>query len=54
MLGSAGGVADFALGVIFIGEVDHDRAALKDALGAVEECGDAAVRIDLQEPAVWS
>jgi hypothetical protein len=54
VFGSAGGVADLTLSVIFIDKVDHDRAALKDALGAVEECGNAAVRVDLQEPAVWS
>jgi hypothetical protein len=52
VLGRAGGIADFAVGVVFIGKVDHDRAALKDALGAVEERGDAAIRVDLQEPTV--
>lgn len=51
MLGGAGGIANLAIGIVLVDQVHHNRTTLEDTLRAIEECGDAAVGVNLQEPA---
>ena len=45
-------VADLAVCVIFIGQVEQDGAAVEDTLLAVSQSGDLPVRVNLEEPSV--
>jgi hypothetical protein len=50
ILGCSRPVADLALRIVFIGQIEQDGAAVEDALLAVGQGGDLPVRVDLEEP----
>jgi hypothetical protein len=43
-------VTDLPLSIILVGKVEHNRSALKNALGTICDSRDAAIGVDLQEP----
>lgn len=50
MFRRAGSIADLSVGIVLVNEVLHHRPALENTLRAVQNCGDTAVGVDLQEP----
>ena len=50
MFRRAGSIADLSVGIVLVNEILHHRPALKNTLRAIQNCGNTAVGVDLQEP----
>jgi hypothetical protein len=52
MFGCTRSIADFAIGVVLVNKILHNRPALKDTLRTIENGGDTSVGINFEKPSI--